>query len=157
MVRRVIKGSGLSALGIGAIAVCRDIITRQHVGDAVFNYDTVSDPIVVTINGKAVFEDFKINCEERPMELVCNPGSYCTILSKLTVSEIYMRIKNFYDEVLNSDESKIANIPTEPTNNQLIDLIEQIISRGFLYYARVEKDKYGVKLEQYAKALKKKL
>lgn len=93
MVRQYIKGTGLSAIGVGSIAVCRDIINKQNVGEAVFGYDTISDPIVVTITGKAVFEDFKIVEGERPMELVCNPGSYCTILSKLAVPEIYLRIK----------------------------------------------------------------
>ena len=157
MVKKNIGGSGLSAIDVGSIAVYKKLVYSQHKGEATFNFNIISDPVRITISGNAVFEEFKTREDLKKIEFICITGSCYTILSDLTTSEIYLRIKNFYDKVLNSDGNKIAILPSEPSANQMLDLVEQINSRGFLFYARREKDEYGVRLEQYATALKKKL
>lgn len=97
-----IGGSGLDTLGIGAIHLYRELVEGQNKGYAKFGFDTNSDPVKVTITGKAVFEDFEIREVPKKIEFVCNPGSCCTMLSKLTVSEIYLRIKSFYSDILDN-------------------------------------------------------
>lgn len=151
--------SGLEIIEIGGSRIYEDWLTKKDTNNAKFDAFTKKGKTVVEIIGKAVFEDFDNIPNELQVadDISFDSDSCFTVLSRLTVPEIYMRVKNFYDEMLNSDGSKIANIPNEPTNNQLLDMIEQIIGRGFLYHARMEKDKYGVRLEQYANALKKKL
>lgn len=166
--------SGFAPLGIGRAGIENNFksqVDRKNLGNAEFKYyfdwdngtNLVPVIITITITGKAVFKDFKkedfIMAATKIVDIKfeLNPDSDCTILSDLSVPEIYLRIKNFYDEVLNIDGNKIANLPQKPTDAQMLDLVDQINIRGFLVYARSEKDKYEVRLEQYANALKEKL
>lgn len=153
------RKTGLGSIGIGGTYIIENWLKKKDTNNAIFDAFSDNNNYVIEIIGQAVFEDLNdiSDNEKRPENFIFDPFSFYTILSDLSVSEIYLRIKNFYDKVLNSDGSKIANLPTEPTNSQMLDLVEQINTGGFLYYARREKDKYGVRLEQYATALKKKL
>jgi hypothetical protein len=186
MVKKYKERSGLSSIGVAAIAVYEEIVNGEPRGDAKFNYEIQADTVVVTITGKAVFlEDIITNSNQRTIKFVCNPGSYCTILSKLSVSDIYLRIKNYYNIVLynclnktakeqqkflfgenhflslssgliEESEVYIRNLPIKPNNIQLKDLILKI-EKGILEYANHAKDEYGVEMVQYAKALENKL
>lgn len=100
MIKRGIEGSGLSSIGAGAIAVYKELVYSQHKGDAEFDFKTNTDPVSITITGKAVFEEFKTREDLKKIEFICNPGSCYTILSDLTTSEIYLRIRNFYFDIL---------------------------------------------------------
>lgn len=188
MIKRNSSGTVLSTIGVGAIAIYREQINSQNSGDAVFEYNIISDPVIVEITGKAVFEEFETKEVPKKIEFKCNPDSCYTILSDLINPEIYFRIKNFYNDILDNclgkatseqhdyvfrfnepnsmrplasglieeSEKYIRNLPESSNRANLEDLIGQIIS-GLLEYAFHAKDEYGVKMHQYAIALKKKL
>lgn len=113
MVRRGLEGSGLGAIGLGRKKIETDFknrVNRKNIGEAEFNYhfaydhstDPVTVSIAITITGKAVFEDFRPDDAEQKIEFICNPGSCYTILSELTDSDIYFKIKNFYSDILDN-------------------------------------------------------
>lgn len=153
------RKSGLGIIGIGGTYIIENWLKKKDTNNAIFDAFPENDNWVVEIIGQAVFEDWEDISENEkvPENFIFDPFSFHTILSKLDVSEIYLRIKNFYVYVLNIGGANIVQLPDNPTEVQMLDLVEQIIVRGFLTYARKEKDKYGVRLEQYANALKKKL
>ena len=103
MVRRGIKGSGLEIIGVGAIAVYEELVYSQHKGDAKFVFNIKTDPVEITITGKAVFDEFKPKEYLEKIKFICNPpDSFCTILSELTDSDIYLIIRNFYFDILDN-------------------------------------------------------
>lgn len=151
--------SGLGIIGIGGSFIYENWLKKKDTNNAIFDAFREGNGYVIEIIGQAVFEDWEdiSDNENVPENFIFDPFSFHTILSELDVSEIYLRIKNFYDDVLNLNGRNIVQLPENPNELQMLDLVEQIIGRGFLTYAQMEKDKYGVKLIQYANALKKKL
>lgn len=147
-------------------------------------FDMFFNPYVIfEITGKAVFEDFdRVEGDPEISRNMLEPGSPYTIISDLSTDEIYLRIKIFYTQVLDrclgksaeeqevilfgknnhfsmtpglieASEEYIRRMTLYPTDSTLQDLAEKILS-GILEYAFHAKDEYGVKMNQYARALK---
>jgi hypothetical protein len=112
MVGRGKKGSGLGAIGVGEIAIIAEyekLVKRENKGDAKFRYDFQADIVFINITGKAVFEDLKTIEGKWKIEFVRSHGNFLTILSDLSVSEIYFKIKNFYYDILDNCLEKTAS------------------------------------------------
>lgn len=159
---------------------------KKDTNNAIFDLFFDEPEVVVEVTGKAVFEDFNTNNCEPPMDRnIFEPGSAVTILSELSTGEIYLRIRYFYLSVLDKclekitqtqevilfgvnkrfpmalgliedSEATIRSMTLYPTDTDLRALADNILS-GILEYAFDAKDEYGVKMSQYAKALKKRL
>jgi hypothetical protein len=102
MVRRNIN-SAFGGLPIGARYIYEKLIADQNIGDArFFASDTISEPIIIEITGKAVFESSFTELRDKKIDFNCKPGSCYTVLSELTASDLYLRIKNFYCDILDN-------------------------------------------------------
>lgn len=161
-------------------------LERKDTNDAIFDICFDGSDAIVEITGKAVFEDFETTESDPKIERkIFAPGSHYTIIFDLTVDDIYLRINNFYINILEKCLGKtiedqevilfgensfyslkpgliensavyIRYLPVVPTQVQLDDLVKQIIFGGILEYAYHAKDDYGVEMGQYAKVLGKK-
>lgn len=99
------EASGLGSIGVGSANIYEKLVKSQNVGKATFRckLNTENDTVYVTVKGKAVFKDFKNTQDNREIKFTCNPPeNFCTILSELTASDIYLRIKNFYCDILDN-------------------------------------------------------
>lgn len=157
------------AMSIGESGKIRECLKGK--GDADFSIlpSTGKGYIVTIKRGNIVLESRTI-CEGilAKIEFKEKGGSY-TILDELPTEEIYKRIKNCLDNILNTKESgpldidnvkksrkTILDLPPEASNPQKIKLIKSIES-GDLEYTSKVKDDHGVKIEEYAGELRKRL
>jgi hypothetical protein len=147
---------------------------------------TTDSGITINVDGNMVLDNFDIKKQYKDIQLRKING-HITILDDLTTEELYKRIRTFYLKVLDNflgkktedqekilfpnkkdsfvimrpdliekSEEYIRNLSDNPKKEELNDLAEKIMS-GILEYGFRAKDKYGVKMNQYAKSLKKKI
>lgn len=127
MVKRGIERSGLSSIGIGEVAIYKELVYSQHIGDARFDFNITTVSVLVTITkGNALFVDFEpiINGKVLKIEFKCQLGSSCRFLSKF---DVYKIIKSFYTDILDNCFGKTC----EKQNNYLFRYNEPRSKRYF--------------------------
>ena len=157
------------AMSTGHIGRVRQCLAKK--GDAVFRIPAPSESgLIVTIESGSIVLENRDVCEGILADVkFIEKGGHCTILSELPTEEIYKRIKKCLESILNAKEpgpldkdnveksrKTILDLPPKASIPQKKKLIKSIESGDLEYTSKVQDD-YGVKIEEYAEELRKRL